>query len=137
MIFILQIKNLYKNLKMIPIRSLTILLIATIAMANSLNLKALQLKNSKHAKMSKRELADSNLERLQLEAPANLKSNVAKEEANVKLEQGDALKATNQDTKSTKLEADIKFLKSSCSLDICTQPSPVVFPECVGCPTFK
>ena len=120
---------------MISIRSLAILLIATIAMANSLNLKALQLKNSKHAKMSKRELADSNLERLQLEAPANLKSNVAK--ANVKLEQGDAFKATNQDTKSTKLEADIKFLKSSCSLDICTQPSPVVFPECVGCPTFK
>ena len=110
---------------MIPIRSLTILLIATIAMANSLNLKALQLKNSKHAKMSKRELADSNLERLQLEAPANLKSNVAKEEANVKLEQGDALKATNQDTKSTKLETNANFFKNSANLkndpDCCKQ----------------
>ena len=125
---------------MISIRSLAILLIATIAMANSLNLKALQLKNSKHAKMSKRELADSNLERLQLEAPANLKSNVAKEEANVKLEQGDALKATNQDTKSTKLETNANFFKNSANLKnddsccfYCEFESVIDFPECATC----
>ena len=41
---------------------------------------------------------------MQLEAPANLKSNVAKDEAHVKLIQGNALKTTNQDAKSTKLE---------------------------------
>ena len=63
---------------MISIRSLAILLIVSIAMANSLKLPLL---------------------------------NVAKDEANVKLEQGDALKATNQDTKSTKLEAGVRLLK--------------------------
>ena len=40
--------------------------------------------------MSNRELTNSNLESLQLETPANLKSNVAKDEANVESEQGDA-----------------------------------------------
>ena len=124
---------------MISIRSLAILLIATIAMANSLDLKALQLKNSKHAKMLNRELTNSNLERLQLEAPANLKTNVAKEEANVKLE-GDALKATNQDTKSTKLETDANFFKNSANLKnddsccfYCEFESVIDFPECANC----
>ena len=81
---------------MISIRSLAILLIVSIAMANCF--KTPQLKNSKRAKMSKRELANTNLENLQLESPANLKSNAAKDEANVKLEQGNALEATNLDT---------------------------------------
>ena len=66
--------------------------------------------------MSNRELTNSNLESLQLETPANLKSNAAKDEANVKLEHGDALKATNQDTKSTKLEANIKLFKTEANL---------------------
>ena len=122
---------------MISIRSHVILLILSIAIVNSLN--AAHLKNSKHAKISKRELTNSNLDGLKLEGPANLKSNAAKDEANVKLEHGDALKATNQDTKSTKLEANIKLFKTEANLKDFNDPdccisycSSGIFPP--GCP---